>query len=106
MNETVGSIRRPLYQSYHNSWRACIASYNGERRPFLADAIIANPLAHAHIHCAERLSIPLHIMSTMIWSPTKKLPHLLAHIEGSEDMDQNTANLLSYALVEETIWNT
>ncbi|KAE8332618.1 glycosyltransferase family 1 protein [Aspergillus sergii] len=106
MNEGIDSIKRSLYQSYHESWRACIASYNGESRPFLADAIIANPLAHAHIHCAERLSIPLHIMSTMIWSPTKKLPHPLAHIDGSEDMDQNTANVLSYALVEETIWNT
>ncbi|PIG88584.1 hypothetical protein AARAC_000957 [Aspergillus arachidicola] len=106
MNEGVVSIKRSLYQSYHESWRACIASYKGESRPFLADAIIANPLAHAHIHCAERLSIPLHIMSTTIWSPTKKLPHPLAHIGGSEDMDQNTANLLSYALVEETIWNT
>ncbi|KAE8370947.1 UDP-Glycosyltransferase/glycogen phosphorylase [Aspergillus caelatus] len=106
MNKAVGSVKRSLYQSYHNSWRACIASYNGECRPFLADAIIANPLAHAHIHCAERLSIPLHIMSTIIWSPTKKLPHPWAHIEGSENMDQNTANLLSYALVEETLWNT
>ncbi|KAE8315499.1 UDP-Glycosyltransferase/glycogen phosphorylase [Aspergillus transmontanensis] len=105
MNEGVDSIMRSLYQSYHESWRACIASYKGESRPFLADAIIVNPLAHAHIHCAERLSIPLHIMSTMIWSPTKKLPHPLAHIGGSEDLDQNTANLLSYALVEETIWN-
>ncbi|OGM40930.1 hypothetical protein ABOM_010323 [Aspergillus bombycis] len=45
-------------------------------------------------------------MSTVIWSPTKKLPHQLAHIEGSEAMDQSTANLLSYALIEETIWNT
>ncbi|KNG85601.1 hypothetical protein ANOM_006498 [Aspergillus nomiae NRRL 13137] len=77
-----------------------------ERRPFLADAIIANPLAHAHIHCAERLSIPLHIMSTVIWSPTKTLPHPLAQIEGSEAMDQSMTNILSYALIEETIWNT
>ncbi|KAB8258746.1 hypothetical protein BDV32DRAFT_139333 [Aspergillus pseudonomiae] len=93
MNEGPGSIKGSLYQSYHNSWRACIASYKGERRPFLADAIIANPLAHAHIHCAERLSIPLHIMSTVIW-------------KGSEAMDQGMTNILSYALIEETIWNT
>ncbi|KAB8252611.1 UDP-Glycosyltransferase/glycogen phosphorylase [Aspergillus flavus] len=102
----IGRIKRSLYQSYHESWRACIASYKSESRPFLADAIIANPLAHAHIHCAERLSIPLHIMSAMIWSPTKEFPHPLAHIDGSEDMDQVMANVLSYALVEETIWKT
>ncbi|QRD92604.1 hypothetical protein F9C07_12563 [Aspergillus flavus] len=106
MNEGIGRIKRSLYQSYHESWRACIASYKSESRPFLADAIIANPLAHAHIHCAERLSIPLHIMSAMIWSPTKEFPHPLAHIDGSEDMDQVMANVLSYALVEETIWKT
>ncbi|GAB1198452.1 hypothetical protein APSETT444_007775 [Aspergillus pseudonomiae] len=45
-------------------------------------------------------------MSTVIWSPTKKLPHPLAQIEGSEAMDQGMTNILSYALIEETIWNT
>ncbi|UDD65656.1 hypothetical protein AFCA_012832 [Aspergillus flavus] len=45
-------------------------------------------------------------MSAMIWSPTKEFPHPLAHIDGSEDMDQVMANVLSYALVEETIWKT
>ncbi|KAE8371818.1 hypothetical protein BDV26DRAFT_298431 [Aspergillus bertholletiae] len=101
----ASSIKNSLYQSYHGCWKACIASYKDQRRPFLADAIIASPLAHAHIHCAQRLSIPLHIMSTVMWSPTKKFPHPLASIEGSEAMDRNTANLLSYALVEESIWN-
>lgn len=33
-------------------------------RPFIADAIIANPPSFAHIHIAERLGIPLHIMFT------------------------------------------
>jgi hypothetical protein len=33
-------------------------------RPFVADCIIANPPSFAHIHCAERLGIPLHIMFT------------------------------------------
>jgi hypothetical protein len=32
--------------------------------PFNADAIIANPPSFAHIHCAEKLGIPLHIMFT------------------------------------------
>jgi sterol 3beta-glucosyltransferase len=32
--------------------------------PFVADAIIANPPSFAHIHCAEKLRIPLHIMFT------------------------------------------
>jgi hypothetical protein len=33
-------------------------------RPFVADCIIANPPSFAHIHCAERLGIPLHVMFT------------------------------------------
>lgn len=32
--------------------------------PFVADAIIANPPCFAHIHCAEKLGIPLHIVFT------------------------------------------
>ncbi len=31
------------------------------QRPFLADAIISNPVSYGHIHCAEALSIPLVI---------------------------------------------
>ena len=33
-------------------------------KPFVAHAIIANPPSFAHIHCAEKLGIPLHIMFT------------------------------------------
>jgi hypothetical protein len=32
--------------------------------PFIADLIIANPPSFAHIHCAEKLGIPLHIVFT------------------------------------------
>lgn len=34
--------------------------------PFIADAIIANPPSFAHVHCAERLGIPLHMMFTYV----------------------------------------
>lgn len=33
-------------------------------RPFVADAIIANPPSYAHISCAEKMGIPLHMMFT------------------------------------------
>ena len=33
-------------------------------KPFVADAIIANPPSFAHIHIAEKLGIPLHLMFT------------------------------------------
>jgi hypothetical protein len=31
-------------------------------RPFAPDAIIANPVSHAHVHIAEALGVPLHLM--------------------------------------------
>lgn len=39
---------------------------NDEREPFVADAIIANPPSFAHIHIAEKLGIPLHMMFTYV----------------------------------------
>lgn len=37
---------------------------DGSQSPFVADAIIANPPSFAHIHVAEKLGIPLHMMFT------------------------------------------
>lgn len=37
-------------------------------KPFIADAIIANPPSFGHIHCAEKLGIPLHLMFTYVIS--------------------------------------
>lgn len=71
--------RRALQNMLELCWQACIkpgpcespGSEATEDRlcneePFVADVIIANPLAFAHIHCAERLGIPLHIIPTYI----------------------------------------
>jgi hypothetical protein len=33
-------------------------------KPFIADAIIANPPSFAHVHIAEKMGIPLHMMFT------------------------------------------
>jgi hypothetical protein len=37
---------------------------DSRHKPFVADAIIANPPSFAHIHVAEKLGIPLHLMFT------------------------------------------
>lgn len=39
---------------------------NYRDRPFVADAIIANPPSLAHVHCAQRLGVPLHLMFTLV----------------------------------------
>ena len=40
-----------------------------------ADALIANPIGYAHIHVADALGIPLHILFTMPWTATKVTHH-------------------------------
>ena len=36
-----------------------------------ADALVANPIGYAHIHVADALGIPLHILFTMPWTATR-----------------------------------
>ncbi|KAI2620457.1 glycosyltransferase family 1 protein [Hypoxylon sp. NC1633] len=72
-------------------------------KPFVADAIIANPPSFAHIHVAEKLGVPLHLMFTMPWSPTRAFPQPLANIQSS-NTDPVTTNYISYALVEMMTW--
>lgn len=72
-------------------------------RPFIADAIIANPPSFGHIHCAEKLGVPLHLIFTMPWSPTTAFPHPLANIQSS-NAERGVSNFLSYVLVDMMIW--
>ncbi len=83
----VGKRRKGIYEILKGCWRSCIEPGDGtgvpanddqledsgatvpvivdeEAQPFIADVIIANPPSFAHIHCAEKLGIPLHIMFT------------------------------------------
>ncbi|KAI1198521.1 hypothetical protein F5X97DRAFT_299379 [Nemania serpens] len=76
---------------------------NSIHRPFVADVIIANPPSFAHIHVAEKLGVPLHLMFTMPWSPTRAFPQPLANIQSS-NTDPVTTNYLSYAMVEMMTW--
>jgi hypothetical protein len=83
----VGKRRRGIAEILRGTWRSCIETGDGLagdplkqsveewmdvseaqpdalKKPFVADAIIANPPSFGHIHCAEKLGIPLHIMFT------------------------------------------
>ena len=84
-NGDVGERRRGMDEIIQGCWRSCIEDGDGMTdrtidqtkgsrvkkdkdidiaRPFVADAIIANPPSFAHIHCAEKLGVPLHLMFT------------------------------------------
>ncbi|KAG4440404.1 hypothetical protein IFR05_004097 [Cadophora sp. M221] len=110
----VGRRRQQMAEMFEGFWRACINATDdekdvsnlkmmGAKAPFIADAIIANPPCFAHIHCAERLGIPLHLMFTFPYTPTQAFPHPLANIKKS-NVDPGYANFMSYPLVEMMTW--
>ncbi|KAH8749750.1 UDP-glucose,sterol transferase [Diaporthe sp. PMI_573] len=71
--------------------------------PFVADAIISNPPSFAHVHCAQALGIPVHLMFTMPWSSTAAFPHPLANLKNVGG-DHGAANFISYGVVEHLTW--
>lgn len=85
----VGKRRKGMEEIVVGCWRSCVEAGNGlgapppkdnasahgfvaginvdtnpADLPFIADAIIANPPSFAHIHIAEKMGIPLHMMFT------------------------------------------
>ncbi|KAF2140048.1 glycosyltransferase family 1 protein [Aplosporella prunicola CBS 121167] len=128
-NGDVGKRRKGIAEMIDGCWKSCIepndgfgvdtSQQEGENmlnsaysnpeataktgRPFIADAIIANPPSFAHIHCAEKLGVPLHMMFTMPWSPTQSFQHPLATIQSS-NADASLTNYMTYALVDMLTW--
>ncbi|KAE8137913.1 hypothetical protein BDV38DRAFT_270942 [Aspergillus pseudotamarii] len=84
-------------------WKSCIEDDPGTGAPFVADAIIANPPSFAHVHCAQALGVPLHLMFTMPWSSTSEYPHPLANLKYSGN-NASFANAVSYGVVEWMTW--
>lgn len=66
----IGKKCKAMAEMFEGCWRPCVKAGNGmdmdekELPPFVANAIIANPPSFAHIHCAEKLKMPLHLMFT------------------------------------------
>ena len=74
----VGKRQKGMAEIMQGCWKSCAdvdevkeeenAGNNRggrpKRKPFVAHAIIANPPSFAHIHCAEKLGVPLHLMFT------------------------------------------
>ncbi|KAK4555729.1 hypothetical protein LTR86_006949 [Recurvomyces mirabilis] len=128
----VGKRRKEVGEYLNGCWRSCYEAGDGlgpqandntvedwnvqnpmrsglpdpsdeAERPFVADCIIANPPSFAHVHIAEKMGIPLHIMFTMPYSPTQAFPHPLANIQSS-NADPNLTNYISYALIDMLTW--
>ncbi|KAF5858111.1 hypothetical protein ETB97_004877 [Aspergillus alliaceus] len=111
----IGKRRKEIRTMIGGCWRSCIEAGEGidltsddpiTAPAFVADAIIANPPSFAHVHCAEKLAVPLHLMFTMPWSPTQSFPHPLANLTNisTRDAKASVANFASYILTEMIIW--
>ncbi len=79
-----GEIKRKslmVNEMLEGRWRSCIEPDGLTSEPFVADAIIANLPSFAHIHCAQALGMPVHMMFTMPWTDTRAFPHPLANLK-------------------------
>ncbi|KAM3520637.1 hypothetical protein MY4038_009344 [Beauveria bassiana] len=111
----IGKRREEMSEIMNGCWRSCIEAGDGMGNPitaasvkdpkdlFIADVIIANPPSMAHIHCAEKLGIPLHMVFTMPWSPTDAFPHPLAAMNYG-GADKKMANYISFIMMELLTW--
>ncbi|KAH6840590.1 hypothetical protein B0I37DRAFT_347054 [Chaetomium sp. MPI-CAGE-AT-0009] len=95
--------REMVEEMLEGFWHSCFRPDPVTETPFVADAIIANPPAFAHVHCAQALGIPVHIMFTMPWTSTSAFPHPLANLSNNSG-SQSMANYASYAIVEYLTW--
>ncbi|KAF8890234.1 glycosyltransferase family 1 protein [Mucidula mucida] len=84
-------------------FEACYAADQKTGKPFAADAIISNPPAFAHVHCAEALGVPLLLSFTMPWTPTTAFPHPLVNVKQT-NAEPGLTNYLTYPLAELMTW--
>ncbi|KAL8672927.1 MAG: hypothetical protein Q9168_002633 [Polycauliona sp. 1 TL-2023] len=74
-----------------------------DRRPFLADFVISNTPTLAHVHCAEKLQIPLLLVSIQPTIPTTDFPHVFT-LAKPHFRRGSLWNYVSYIVVELVNW--
>ncbi|OQD83914.1 hypothetical protein PENSOL_c136G07326 [Penicillium solitum] len=95
--------RASMAKILNGCWDSCLKPDQNDMKPFMADAIIANPPSFAHVHCAQALGIPVHLMFTMPWTSTRTFHHPLANLKYSGN-DPSLGNMISYYFVEWMTW--
>ncbi|KAG8929704.1 hypothetical protein FRC02_005216 [Tulasnella sp. 418] len=102
-NGDIPRKRKMIAEMLDGCWKSCYEPDEVTGQLFAADAIISNPPAFAHVHCAEALGIPLQLSFTMPWCATTAFPHPLVNISES-NAEVGLTNYLSYALSDLMQW--
>src|SRR5262249_41496859 len=102
--EDVPRKRALIGEILESTWRACTEAdpERPDAPPFAAEWIIANPPSYGHIHCAEALDVPLHMVFTMPWTATGAFPHPMTSLRPGEHGPLR--NFLSYGVVATLMW--
>lgn len=84
----LGSLRRSFNIMIGRYWRSSIDSNSStdstgkvSHRPFLADTIVSSLPTLVHVHCAEKLQVPLVLVSVQPLLPTSDFPHVFTMIK-------------------------
>lgn len=104
-----------LEEMMFKTWPAVSLPYPEDGPLFHADAVIANPVAYGHVHVAEKLDVPVHLMFPQPWSPTGDLPHPLSILgggcgsrdyrpEGIDAAIKRAQNLSTYYAIDEFLY--
>lgn len=101
-----------LTEMMFNTWPAVSKPDPETGCPFRADAIISNPVAYGHVHVAEKLDVPVHLMFPQPWSPTTDFPHPMTLLSGGRSHSsfrpagvlRRRQNRASYAAINEFMY--
>lgn len=74
--------------------------FDEDQEPFQADAIISNPPTGGHIHVAEALGVPLHIMFPQPWYyGTSMFPHPMSGLRHEPGQRGNRESYMAFEVV-------
>jgi len=102
--EDIPEKLQMLEEICQSTWPACVSPdpEDESATPFVAEAIISNPVTYGHSHCAEKLGVPLHMFFPQPWTPTKAFPHVFASMDQGRGWSKE--NEWSYYAVDQFFW--
>eukprot|EP00906_Rhabdomonas_costata_P021130 RCo030704 len=95
-SEIVSHLQE-MWEIFESCWHACTKNTDGSA--YMPDLMISNPPVTVHIHICEKLMIPLQMLFTFPWTPTKCFPTVWGVIG-----KPLYSNKKSFTAVDEMLW--